>query len=436
MIRRIFTITIILVIKSSLLMNTYCQEKTSFKKLFNDGIYFMNLNYHEDALINFRQAINIKENQNLHYLIGFCYLNIQGQKHVAINHLREAVSSVTFNYSDGSFKEEQAPIEAYFYLGMAYHINNELEKALDNYNIYKSLLPEKNVPAIEFTEQQIEACNNAVELKNDSIGYKIIKLNNEINNDITDYNVIASFNDSVLVYIKKMKFYNAIFFSDKKTEDGWIPGTNISDEIQSDGDLFPTSLTNDGKTLFLQKLGPFISNIYISKYDGNKWQKAKPFELINTKYTETHACMTNNGNTIYFTSNCEGYGGLDIFRIDKEGESWGAPKNLGETINTTFNEEAPFLSDDGCVLFFSSQGHKSMGGYDIFYSTKNKNKEWMKPVNIGYPVNSTDDDLFCIPVKECEAAYFTRLSKNRRTTELFKVQLPDDLVKRLYMKNQ
>ncbi len=133
-----------------------------------------------------------------------------------------------------------------------------------------------------------------------------------------------------------------------------------------------------------------------------KWTKAEKVGTnINTKYWESSATLSPDGKTLYFTSNKkDSYGGLDIYTSewDDNLKAWGEPKNLGPVINTQFNEETPFLSKDGNTLYFSSQGHNSMGGFDIFYSERKADGSWSKPVNLGYPLNTTDDDLFFVPI--------------------------------------
>ena len=129
---------------------------------------------------------------------------------------------------------------------------------------------------------------------------------------------------------------------------------------------------------------------------------------INTKYWESHATISHSGKKLYFTSNRKGgYGGLDIYvsQRDSTGD-WGPAKNLGPVINTIYNEESPFLGKDDKTLFFSSRGHFNIGGYDIFYSTLMENGEWSVPLNLGYPLNSTDDDVFFYPVNDGYQAYY------------------------------
>jgi len=126
---------------------------------------------------------------------------------------------------------------------------------------------------------------------------------------------------------------------------------------------------------------------------------------INTRFNESHASYSADGKTLYFTSDRKGgMGGLDLYQSEWVGGDWGPPGNLGPVINTIFDEETPFLTPDSKKLFFSSQGHYNMGGFDIFYSEKRQDS-WSSPVNIGYPVNTPDDELFWFPVDSGLHAY-------------------------------
>jgi hypothetical protein len=133
---------------------------------------------------------------------------------------------------------------------------------------------------------------------------------------------------------------------------------------------------------------------------------------INTKYWESHATLTQDGRRLYFTSNRkESLGGLDIFISERDSTgAWGPAKNLGPAINTEYDEETPFLANNDRSLFFSSRGHHNIGGYDIFRSDLDEKGEWGAPVNIGYPVNTTDDDLFFMPVGKGNRGYLSRFS--------------------------
>ena len=156
-------------------------------------------------------------------------------------------------------------------------------------------------------------------------------------------------------------------------------------------------------------------SIYYSKLDGDQWSYGymlgtDPGDItdINTQYHEPSACLSPDGNTLYFVSDRPGgFGGEDIYRCVKLPTGrWSKATNLGPTINTEYDEDAPFMHPDGVTLFFSSNGHKTMGGFDIFFSVKS-DSGWYPPQNMGYPINTTDDDVFYVMSSDGKRAYFS-----------------------------
>ena len=146
----------------------------------------------------------------------------------------------------------------------------------------------------------------------------------------------------------------------------------------------------DGTILYLYKTDNFDGNIYSAEYVNGNWTPIKKLNKnINTKFYESHAAISSDGKKLYFTSNRDGgYGGLDIYVSEKDASGdWGPAINLGNTINTPYNEDTPFITLNDSLLYFSSEGHNGMGGYDIFRSDKSE-AGWNAPENLGFPVNS------------------------------------------------
>ncbi|GAH88924.1 unnamed protein product, partial [marine sediment metagenome] len=204
----------------------------------------------------------------------------------------------------------------------------------------------------------------------------------------------------------------------------WGPPTEITSQLSNQRDISSSSLNYDGTQLFIYKADDFVGNIYVSNYSDGSWNKImKLNNNINTKYYESHASVSKDGNTLFFTSNRdEGEGGSDIYLSELQSDgTWGPANNLGASINTPFNEDTPFLTNNDSILFFSSEGHYTIGGYDIF-KAKKKNNTWQKPENIGYPINTTDDDLFFQPLGDGTTAYYSMLT-GYKEKEIFKINL-------------
>ena len=260
---------------------------------------------------------------------------------------------------------------------------------------------------LAYADQQITACNNARTAMEKPVYFIRTHTGERINGTTSDYNPVVSQDEEVMIYMTSLKFYNAINMA-TKADGEWSAPVNITPQIQSDGDQHVNCLSLDGKEMYLNKEDNFNSDIYYSKFEDNQWIQSVPLgKQINTKYWESHASISPDGKELLLTSNRkDSYGGMDIYisTLNDNGE-WSEPVNLGDTINTGLNEDNPFLSSNGKRMYFSSQAHYNIGGYDVFYADRQANGSWSSPVNLGYPLNTTDDDLFYMPLAEGKLAY-------------------------------
>jgi outer membrane protein OmpA-like peptidoglycan-associated protein/Tol biopolymer transport system component len=379
------------------------------RDIFYEAEFMLASEFYVDALTEYKKLFNkgYENNANINYRIGECLINIPGQKTKAIPYLQKAIFDLTPRYQEGIFTETKAPYDAYLYLGNAYRINNQLESAIFAYQKYKELLNKDDSEEAKYADQQIEACTHAQEAMESPVYYIRENLGNTINTRGSDFNPVVSPDESIMVYMTSKKFYDAILFSMK--ENGkWTEPVNITPEIQSDGDQFANSLSADGTELYLNKSDNFDSDIYMSQYVDGHWTKSSPLnKYINTRFYESHASVSPDKRFLYFSSNRRGgQGEMDLWVSGKnELGDWGEPQNLGKIINTELNEDHPYVSRDGNTLFFTSQGHYSLGGFDVFISEKINDSTWSKPVNLGYPVNTTDDDLFYVPAGQGNVGY-------------------------------
>ncbi len=392
-------------------LSAFSQNQKDIKEAFLDGEYFLAYDEYIDALPFYKKVYDVNpENANINYKLGLCYLNIPGQKSQAIPYLLKAVKNVSADYKEGNYKEVSAPVDAYFFLGNAYQIQNNLVDAEKNYKIYLGYLDPSDTTNINFVNQNILSCQYASEIIENRVYFELKNIGKVINTASNDFDAVVSGDGTTLVYISSLKFYDALFYSRKNSKGEWGFPVNITPDIKSDGDYYPTGISYKGDSLLLSRNDNFNSDLYISVIKDGQWTPAtKLGGNINSKFWESHASFSKDGKTIFFTSNrAGGHGGLDIYKTEIQSDgTWGKPVNLGPTINSQFNEETPFISDDMKTLFFSSQGHKTMGGFDIFSSEIGANGQWQEPENIGYPINSTDDDLFFIPMNNGIGGYFS-----------------------------
>ncbi len=384
------------------------------KEIFLDAEFFLMDESYADALVEYQKLLprGYENNANINYRIGVCYLNMPGEKQKSIPYLQKAVTNVTAKYQEGIFKETRAPYDAWLYLGNAYRITNQLENAVQCYQKYKELLNNEKSEGSKYADQQIVACNNAKKAEENPVYVIQDNLGEVINTEFSDFNPVVSADENVMVYMTALKFYNALKFA-KKVDGKWTEPINITPEIQSDGNQFATSLSKEGTQLFLNIEDNFNSDIMFSSYQNGRWAKSELLNKnINTKFWESHASISPARDALYFTSNRKGgFGDMDIYVSNKNqlGE-WGEALNLGPAINTDLNEDHPFLSEDGKVLYFASQGHFNIGGYDIFKSEQMADGTWAKPINLGYPLNTTDDDLFFFPSGNGKYGYQARFA--------------------------
>jgi outer membrane protein OmpA-like peptidoglycan-associated protein/tetratricopeptide (TPR) repeat protein len=358
---------------------------------------------------------------NINYLIGTCYLNLGGMKTKAIPFLLDAVNKISLTYQGDNLEETVAPLKAMLYLGIAYRLNNEFDKALSWFHVFQDSLGTDDLDNRLLVQYHIARCENAMELIKSPARFTCDTLPDNINSLFQNFNPLATADEHALFYMVKLKFYDAVMRSEK-TDSLWLKSENLTPAVKSDGDHVITGISRDGNTLLFSAYDPYLSGeIYESNFVGEAWSRIRKLKGdVNSIFNESHASFSPDGRFIYFTSDRKGgYGGLDIYRtsLDSTG-GWSQAVNLGPSVNTPLNEETPFLSADSKRLFFSSQGHYNMGGYDIFCSSQDQSGQWLPPVNLGYPVNTTDDDLFFFPLDTGHIAYMARFIPNTEDQDI------------------
>ncbi len=403
--RRIASLFALIAIPVSL----WTQSPGNLQETFLDAEYFFLHGHYADALPYYLALYEYNpDNYNLAFRIGACYLNTAGKKNLSISYLETAVKNMSAIHREGTLNQKAAPYDALFDLGRAYRINYMFDKARETYQRYlETLLPEDK-ENISFIQNEIRICESAKGIMANPVSFREENVGTIFNTEHADYNPVISTDGKSFAYMISMKFYDAIMVS-RLTDGKWSQPVNITAELQSDGNHFISSLSSDGRLLFLSKHDYNNSDIYVSSFDGKKWSKlSKLNRNINTKYWESHGFISEDGNRLIFASDRPGgFGGLDLYVSYKQNGDWGPPVNLGPGVNTEFNEDRPFLANRGKTLFFSSQGHQNVGGYDIFRSEQQENNLWSKPENIGYPLNNPDDNFFFMPVGDGRSGYYS-----------------------------
>jgi len=385
----------------------------------------------EDLLIKF------PEDSILHLQIGICYINIDYKEDDAIFHLEKAVQSFPLEK-----KKNTKAIEARFYLGQAQHLTYQFEEALSTFEKLKTDIAgikTKDKELLAKIDREIKYNKNAIKYKANPINFRITNLGSAVNSEYDEHSPVVSADESVLLYTSNRPgtgnkkspdgLFNEDIYTSEWREGKWLPGLNLGKKVNTAVNDASVSVTPDGRTLLAYRNDGVSGDLYVSVTTEEGWSKLKKLpKPINTTYDETHGVFTDGGNTIYFTSDRPGgFGGKDIYVSRKlpTGE-WGKPQNLGSEINTKEDEDSPFLHSDGKTLYFASEGHSSMGGFDIFHSTLNDSNKWSEPVNIGYPINTPDDDLFYIPTADGQRVYYASKRKGGfGRSDIYIIEFPE-----------
>ncbi|MBI4929592.1 MAG: OmpA family protein [Bacteroidetes bacterium] len=357
------------------------------------------------------------KNALLNYKIGVCYI-FSPYKQKAISHLE---TSYQLNPTVAK--------DIHYYLGRAYHLDMDWDKSIKEYQTYKAdVLKPEDKEDLDDVDKKITECKNGIELVKNPVEVIISNVGTEINSPYPDYHPVISADESVMMFTSRrdnttgggiepgdQMYYEDIYISTNESGK-WSPAKNMGKPVNTENRHDATlALTADGQKLFiyLDDTRQGSGNIYECQQKGALWEKPeKMSDMINTPYHESSASLSSDGNTLYFVSNKEGgLGKHDIYRAvwDKKKKLWKPAENLGPVINTPYEEYGGvFIHPDGKTLYFSSQGHNSMGGFDIFKSVWNKKtKKWSKPENMGYPINTADNDIDYVVSASGKHAYYS-----------------------------
>ncbi len=369
---------------------TDSETKKSAALAYRDGVFM-------DALpLYLSLQKGDTSNTDFSYKVAMCYLLLNMDHSKAIPFLKQILN------------RKDAPSDTYLRWGYALHYANRFDEAIAAYVFYKESL--KGKPD-EFYEviRQIEMCNNAKELVQHPVDVEFEHLGKMVNSPYQDYNPFVSADESYLVFSTRRPGANGgadeygvlnadIYFSTMRLG-AWIKSKSIGPAINSMNDEEVIGFSQDGSELLIYSNGDDkgLNELYYSKLSGKAFGKMIPFPpSINSPELETGASLSPDGKTLYYSSEGNGVGGRDLFKsIALPDGGWSPAINLGNVINTEFDEDAPSISPDGKTLYFSSKGHNSMGGFDIFESDYNEATDsWSAPQNIGYPINTADDNLY------------------------------------------
>ncbi len=356
-------------------------------------------------------------NPDLNYMIGVSYL-YSDDKFEAIKYLKKAFMA----------KPDVSP-DIRLMLGRVYHQVLDFENAILEYSEYiKTLHPKEIVNQKTIVDRYITECRNGMELVAKPERVVVLNMGKTINSEDDDYNPIITRDEKTMFFTSRRmhneksprnpadnKFYEDIYKSESIGGE-WKDAVRFEEKINKKNNKAnnaAVAISPKNEELFIYIGKSRSGDIYSSKLKENMW--TSPSSLsgnINTSARETSMCLTSDGRTMYFCSNepKTTFGGSDIYMSTRDEKGrWGKPTNLGQRINTRSDEIAVSISYNDSTLFFSSKGHKSMGGFDIFRTNKGETGLWSPPENIGYPINTADDDIFYRESKDRRTAYYSSI---------------------------
>jgi tetratricopeptide (TPR) repeat protein len=376
--------------------------------------YVASLEY-DQAILLLKQLDSITpSNSNINYHLGLCYFNSANDKKAAISYFEKAVKNINIDYKS-VYNETNAPCMAYYYLGKSYHSEYMFKEAVKSFEKYKTYLQKSETNTLKDIDRYIEICQNGIKLMNTDLNPQVQILNAEFNASKINYSISASSDNSVLIYSavqnktgkqeETASYYYTVLDGQK-----WTKPIKLDNNFSSIPDNVASKLFTKKNEIFITKNTNGVKELYSITYKNNKW--SEPVKLgpaINSKASINNACVSPDGSTLYFSSNKEGgYGGYDIYSCERLSDgTWSKPVNLGVSVNTPYDDVSPFIAADGVTLYFSSQGHNTMGGFDVFFSTLSDEGLWSNAENIGYPINTPQDDMFYIPSSDEKKAFYS-----------------------------
>lgn len=383
------------------------QDWNEIYYLEGEAQYLIEERKYDKAIDIYRRMIReIPDNSYAKYKIGRLYLQTDDQKEKAIAYLEEASQDIALDFDEKSLREIRTPVDVLLYLGEAYQIQNRIGEAIVVYNNLKNLIKPEN-ELYPIANHRLETCENAKIALQNPLRVRKQNLGEPLNDDEPNVSAVFSGDGNTVIFTSYTSNYIDNYYAVKENG-AWSTPKRISEKLSTKYYLKTSSLSYDGTQLFVVTDDPEENNIFVCFREGRNWTEADklPKTINGRKSNETHACISKDGKALYFTSDRDGgFGGMDIYKstLDEKGR-WNDPENLGPSVNTPYDEATPFLTLDDKYLFFSSQGHSSIGGFDVFYIDLDSKS---MAINLGYPANTTGDDLFFVPDNSLTSGYIS-----------------------------
>ncbi|MFT5777301.1 MAG: tetratricopeptide (TPR) repeat protein [Crocinitomicaceae bacterium] len=367
---------------------------------------------------------------NYNYRKGFLMLDIRKDYMGAIPFLEKAILDVDPNYDMYSSKEESSAVDAIFHLATCYHLNEEIDKAIEHYNMFKAASNKKS-ELLPVSDLRIAQCQQAKIQMSSPGNVYLTNMGDKINSDMPEYSPVISLDGSALYYTSRRVWENneTDEFKDPRInqypEDVYVSYLDFdstwTDPIRlefckAQQNEATIAISSDERKIYLYEDSTGNGDIYYTDFYHAKFRDIQKLEMkdINTKYWETHAMMSHRKDLFFFVSDRPGgLGGRDIYYVKLAADgTWGSPINLGPNVNGPNDDDAPFIAVDNHTLYFATNDERSIGGFDIMRTQLQDDGSWSKATNLGYPFNSTNDDIFYTTTLDGRRGYMTSFRKD------------------------
>lgn len=347
---------------------------------------------------------------------------------------------------------EQNPEYKYnllYMIGQGYQYGLEFEQAIVFFQRYQEKVRQRpghrgeDFTPLTEVERRIYECQNGLEYMRNPKKHVIENMGPMINSEWDDFAPVLNEGETLLVFTTRRQdgnlnenvfedllYYEDIFYTTRTPGGKWGPAQNIGEVINTPYHDSNLALSADGNQLFIYR-SVNGGDIYVSnrKSDGTWQAPVSMGENINSSFSENSISISPDGKTLFFSSDRPtSRGGLDIYYSvqDRRGK-WGAAVNIGDVINTPYDEDGPYIDYDGKTLYFSSKGHKGMGGYDIYQTVYDSTtKQWSEPVNLGFPINTPDNDIYFVSTRDGKRGYYASAREDGLGfTDIYHVKLAD-----------
>lgn len=416
-------LTIIIISSNNVFAQSYdTSSKKSIKYFQEAHKEFLNKNYHQSLLL-LDEALN-KDDEFTDALL------LKAEICMELKDDTLAIKSYERLLEVDSLYYPQSAIS----LSKLYAKYFQFEKSLRLLSWYL-LLENQKEPVRELAKKQLLLTEYQKSLVENPVDYNPVNIGNVVNTSDDEYVNQYYVNENKLIFTKRYKtdvegFYEENVFVSVMYDSVWTIPYPLLKDINNIG---AACVSSDGNTIFFSGCGwenGFGScDIYYIESENGGWSEPENIKSINTSDWESQPYVSYDGKELYFVKRNKRLGTSDIWFSQKDNKgNWLKPTMLSGNINTEGNEMAPFLHYDGNTLYFSSDGHKGMGGYDLFVSRRDMNGEWTEPINLGYPLNTSDDEINIVISNDAKKAFISVLNAVSAVAsyDIFEFDIDDD----------